>query len=197
MVPIYESDVAEERWSEAEWKHYELWEKVEVRLRRQRRLWIIGTVIVFLLLSSVPIVLDQRPRWAAFFATRILAQEINGLKRGAALSGQAHRLRFTASPSLEYVVETAARCSSGEWTRIAQRSIPGGDRLVLVGAEEARSLGYSEFVTSLCYDPFDGATQVASAVGFGIAPVNDLTSGRTDRVSLLVLTGQSAEQSFD
>ena len=34
MVPIYESDVAEERWSKSEWNHYELWEKVEQRVRR-------------------------------------------------------------------------------------------------------------------------------------------------------------------
>lgn len=209
MVPIYESDVApehKERWSEAEWKHYELWEKVELRLKRQRRLWILSTVFVFLLLSSVPIVLDQRPRWSAVSATRSLAQEINGLKRGAGLSGKAHRIRFIAPPALQYVVETAPSCGSGQWAVTAERSLAGSGRLELITEEQGRSLGYGSLLSSICYDPLNGATwgigsnpssARISAAGFGVAPVNDLTNGRTDRISFLVLTGPSAETVFD
>lgn len=50
MVPIYDSDVAEERWSKAEWRNYELWEKLEQRQIRKKRLWIMATILVFLMI---------------------------------------------------------------------------------------------------------------------------------------------------
>ena len=50
MVPIHDTDVAEERWSQAEWENYELWEKVELKLKRKKQLWILATFLVFLAL---------------------------------------------------------------------------------------------------------------------------------------------------
>src|SRR5262245_34313847 len=102
MVPIHDTDVASERWSKAEWEHYELWEKIEQRYRRRRRLWILGTVAVFVALSSIPVIMDRWPHWASVTASRKLASEINALKRDASIEHQAFRLRFEGKGALSY-----------------------------------------------------------------------------------------------
>src|SRR5947209_6501404 len=118
MAPIYESDVAEERWSKTEWNHYELWEKVEQRIRRYNRLWIAATVLVFLLLSSVPIVIDQYPRWTALAATRRLGQEIANMKRESAMTHVPYRIRFVQSgeTGAEFQVEKLEKCGQATGT---------------------------------------------------------------------------------
>lgn len=204
MAPIYESDVAEERYSKAEWNHYELWEKVEVRLRRIRRLWIAGTVVLFLLLSAVPIVMDLRPKWRSLLAVRELAVQINSLKREASLTRYAYRIVFSSAGNLTYTVERAESCQRpGVMVRTG----------VLLGPKQAISLSLLDkdagsapelnlpgLVRSFCYDPMSGADFVPgglSAAGFAVIPVNDLTGQRFDRLSLLVLSGPSAELSFE
>src|SRR5437868_6887859 len=110
MVPVHDTDIAAERWSKAEWQHYELWEKIEIRLRRRKWLWITATVSVFMGLSSIPIVLDRSPKWLTLRLSRKLAQEINWMKREAGIEQRAFRLRFVSGTTLSYVVETSAHC---------------------------------------------------------------------------------------
>ncbi len=203
MVPIYDSDLAEERYSKDEWSQYELWEKVENRLRRRRRLWIAGACLGFLCLSSIPIVIERAPKWASLSATRRLAEEINAIKIEASLSHAAYRIRFQGSGRLDYAVEKLANCSSGGGETVRSGSLMNGPReseYALVGPEAGKRLGIDGFVESICYDYLSGSDVVLSGeglAGFGVAPVNDLTGDRTDRLAVLLVSGPSAEVTFE
>jgi hypothetical protein len=213
MVPIYDSDIAEERWSEAEWSHYELWERVEQRIRKHNRIWIGATVVVFLLLSSVPIVIEQRPKWQSLSAVRRLGQEINQIKRESALSREAYRIRFEGGGSLSYVVEVGSHCSSGGGNQANSEVAPvfrplrTGSLLksdvasfALLAREQGNQLNVPGLLESFCYDPLTGSSTSAggeSIAGFAVAPVNDLATGRIDRLSVILLSGPSVDISFE
>ena len=201
MVPIHDTDLAEERWSKAEWSNYELWEKIEVRLRRMRRLWIAATIVVFLMLSSVPIVMDRAPKWRALRFSRKLAQEINWLKREAGTEQRPYRIQFKKDGSLDYAIEKLQKCGDPSGVSVKNSSLnAGAGGFVLLSAVRGSELGIPGLVDSFCYDPLQGSdatTKGEGLVGFGILPVNDLTAQRTDRLSVLLLRGQSAEISFD
>jgi hypothetical protein len=214
MAPVHETDIASERWSKAEWSHYELWEKLELKLRRRKLIWISATVAVFLALSSVPIILDRAPKWTAMSISRRLAQVINGMKSEASLKHQAHRIRFAADGSLGYEIERVSSCSAtqaeagakgmamakgSEVVRLGSLD-PGGNRepFVLLSPEQAPAFQIPGIVSSFCYDPYAGAVTDGSAlVGFGILSAKDLTERRPDRLSVLLIQGASAELSFD
>jgi hypothetical protein len=205
MVPIYESDVAEERWSKTEWNHYELWEKVEQRIRRHNRLWIAATVLVFLLLSSVPIVMDQYPRWTALAATRRLGQEIEHMKRDAAMAHVPFRLRFipSAESGVQFQVEKLEKCSQPVGTVVRTGSLVSaaqGMKFQFLTRQMGESLSIPGLLEDFCYDPLQGsdpAVRGDSVAGFAIAPVKDLADHRADRIAVLLLVGPSAELSFD
>jgi hypothetical protein len=205
MVPIYESDVAEERWSKTEWNHYELWEKVEQRIRRYNRLWIAATAFVFLLLSSVPIVMEQYPHWTALAATRRLGQEIDHMKKDAAMAHVPFRIRFLMSEDngVAYQVEKVEQCTSPSGTIVrtgALVSVSEVSKYRLLTRQMGESLNIPGLLEEYCYDPLKGsgpAAQGDNVSGFAIAPVKDLTDRRTDRIAVLLLTGPSAELSFE
>jgi hypothetical protein len=203
MAPIYDSDVAEERWSQSEWSRYELWEKVEHRLRRNKRFWVGLAVLIFLSISSLPVAMDQRPRWMALSIARELALEINRLKLEASLTHQAYRIRFDGSGSLEYVVSKAENCGSSSFQETRKGTLAAGkkvDSFLLLNEQKAGEAGIPGVVTELCYDPLQGSspsTLGKESVGFAIAPANDLTARRFDRLAILLVSGPSAEVSFD
>lgn len=213
MAPIYESDVAEKRWSESEWNHYEFWERVELRLKRNQRLWIAAAVIVFLGISSIPVVIDQRPRWASLAMSRYLAQELNRMKREASLEHSAFRIRFLGNGSLDYVVEKSESCQSSTVLKVREKSLlsrtapllsqdanQAAPAFALLSSENGDSAGVPGLVTEFCYDPLQGSYPFVVGkpqIGFGIAPAHDLSAGRFDRLSVLLVSGASAELSFD
>jgi hypothetical protein len=220
MVPIYDSDLAEDRWSKAEWSHYELWEKVDQRIRKHKRLWIAATVLVFILLSSIPVIIEQRPKWRSLSAARKLGQEINWMKSEAAIHHSAYRIRFEGTGSLRYEVETADHCGNrGNRAAMANgmgsvtgdpaafKSVRSGSLLasgdesfVLLSREQGQRLNIPQLLESYCYDPLQGGQAEGSAddiAAFAIIPVNDLSVGRMDRLSVLLLSGASAELSFE
>ena len=203
MVPIHDTDIAVERWNRAEWQHYELWERLELKLRKRRRLWILGTIILFLLLSSIPIVQDQAPAWKSLSASRRLAQEINWVKRNAGVNHHAYRLRFTDFGTLDYVIEQANGCSDLQGVPVRNGSLmKESDRgqFVLIDPAQGQNMGIPGLVTEFCYDFLSGSGAILegkSLVGFAILPAKDLTDRRMDRVSTLLLSGPSAEISFE
>lgn len=203
MVPIHDTDVAEERWSKAEWENYELWEKVELRLRRHRRLWILGTLFLFVVLSAVPIVLDRWPKWATRAVIVKLAYEINQMKRDAGTNRSAYRLRFIQQKSLSYKIEKIPDCSTeqGEVVKSGSFEIQQfGYSFSWINPSQGQELGIPGLANEFCYDYLAGNGAVLkglSIIGLGIIPDNDLTEKRTDRLSILVLSGPSAEISFD
>jgi hypothetical protein len=198
-MPILESDLSPERspdpsgnrWSKAEWSHFELWEKVEQRLRRRRLLWVAAAVVAFLLLSAVPAVLELLPRWRAQGAAHLLAREIGWMKRQASVEGRAYRIGVDDDGGFR--VESAPSCQAGDGDWAAARSPP----------ERGGELGAPGLVRGVCYDPRSGAASSSgplaaeSLFAFAIAPVRDLAEGRLDRASVLVVRGPSAEISMD
>jgi hypothetical protein len=201
MVPIYDTDVAEDRYSKTQWNSYELWEKVEVRLRRRKYLWIAATAVVFIALSAVPIVVDRWPKWQALSAVRSLAQEINRLKRDASVERVAYRVRFSGEGGLAYSVERASSCSSVDVTSVRSGVLPlPAAGFALMTREQGGTFGVLGLVESLCYDFLAGSDAVLrgeSVVGFGVLPVNDLTDARIDRLAILTAAGPSAEIGFE
>jgi hypothetical protein len=198
MVPIYDSDLAEDRWSKAEWNHYELWEKVEQRARRKDRLWIAATAVVFLLLSSVPILIDQKPKWETLSALRNLGQQLNWIKRQASIHRDAFRIRFAGDGSSNYRIEELKDCSQNSGPLIREGSLRSSEYVFLTRAR-GESLGIPGILQEFCYDGFTGSAvykQGESVAGFGMLPVIDLHS-RMDRLSLLLVTGPSGEISFE
>jgi hypothetical protein len=200
MVPIYESDVAEQRWSQAEWEHYELWERVENRLRRKKQLWILATALVFLALSSIPIVMDRAPKWQALSVSRRLAQKIGAMKRMSALEHVAFRVRLRGADGIiSYEIQKGAHCSDPVFTPVESGELVGED-LALLDHAQARAFGVPGAIEEFCYDPYRGsdvASRGEAETAFAILPVKDLTSLRTDRIALLLLSGDSAEISFE
>jgi hypothetical protein len=203
MVPIHESDVAENRWKDSEWSAYELWEKVEVKLRNRRK-WIISfTILLFLVLSSLPLIQDRKAKWEGLSVMRKLAIGINETKVEASRLDHPLRVELVQNEDgIFYRVLKVSDCGAvGE--EVSHRRI--------LDQEESKSfkildskLGYDlsipGIVQQLCYHPIDGNSVLPDSLptqAFGILPVKDLTDRRTDRASFVYLTGNSAEISFD
>lgn len=200
MVPIYDTDVAEERWSQSEWEHYELWEKVELRIRRQKRFWILAACIIFISLFAIPVVGDRRPKWESLSIVRQLAKELSVIKREAAIEHSAYRIRFIDDQTLSYVIERSSSCSlSGSAVRSGKLVSEAGI-FVLLNKEKGDEAGIPGLIKEFCYDSLSGSEPTSfghSVTGFGVIPVKDLTNKRFDRLSLLLLSGASAELSFE
>ena len=203
MVPIHDTDIAESRWTKAEWENYELWEKVETRVRRRKRLWISGTVVLFLAISSVPIIRDRFPKWKSLNYTRRLAQEINRVKREANTDHVAYQIRFEGDGSLGYQIEKLTSCDSSQATFVRSGVLSNSNNathFAVISAKRGNDLGVPGLAERFCYDPLkgsDAANLGGGLLGFGIGPVKDLTEGRIDRISVLLLSGPVAEVSFD
>lgn len=204
MVPLHETDLAEERWSKVEWENYELWEKVELRLKRQRRLWILFTLLLFLVFSSIPIVMDRWPKWRTRAIARKLAQELNNLKREAGTRHAAHRLRFISEEKLDFIVEKVDSCDSKSaefaWSGSLRDEKDSENQYYWLSPEKGQSLGIPGLMKQFCYDPLVGyelGKNEGEFTGFGFIAAKDLTENRQDRISILLLSGQSAEISFD
>lgn len=203
MVPIHDTDLSQERWSQADWENYELWEKVEQRLKRRKRLWILGTVCIFLILSSIPIIMDRGLKWKTRALARHLALEINRVKKEASIGQKAMRFRFVDENSMSFVIESVSDCTAknGEVIRAASlEKVNQHGKYRWLSHKRGLEYGIPGLTHEFCYDPFLGSAVVKegeSLVGFGIIPVNDLTEKRMDRLTLLLLSGVSAEISFD
>lgn len=203
MAPIHDTDVAEERWSKSEWENYELWEKVEIRLKRNKRFWIFVTLMVFLILSAIPIAIDRWPKWITRSISRHMASEINLIKREAGVNRAAYRLKMVGEGRLSYVIERLPNCSvpQGEVVRtgsLEKESFRGN--YTWVSSTQAVELGVPGLTHEFCYDYLlgsDVASKSDAMVGMGFIPVKDLAEKRIDRLSILLFSGSSAEISFD
>lgn len=205
MVPIHDSDIAEERYAAAEWQHYELWEKIEVKLKRRKNLWIAATLLVFLILSAVPIWIDRWPKWTSLRAARRLGEKINELKRLSGTENQAFLLAFLPDHKLSYTISKVSSCIApvlpGAVVRTGSLlSKSELDDYILLSHQAGMEMGIPGLVESICYDPLAGSlvtSQPEALSGFAVIPVKDLTDHRSDRISLLTFRGPSAEISFE
>lgn len=203
MAPIYDTDIAQSRWDTADWENYELWEKVAHRHRRHRRNWIATTAVVFVLLSSIPIVMDRWDKWSTLAASRRLALEINRLKRDAGIEHAAYRLRFVEGGALEYRIEKATSCSDPQPVVSRTGRLFEGTAFssyLLMSSAMGTEAGIPGLIQDFCYDYLSGSDTVLKGetiAGFGIAPVKDLAEKRLDRISILLVSGPSAMPVFD
>jgi len=203
MVPLHESDLAQDGWSKVEWENYELWEKVEVRLRRKKHLWVFVTLILFFALSSVPIVIDRWPKWTTRTIVRHLAQELNWVKREAGVHHAAYRLKLLSEGKFDFVVERLVNCDAAHGEEVKTGLLTNGrnaDHYSWITSIRGVELGIPGLVSEFCYDPLDGNSALRKGdvlAGFAVTPVRDLTEKRIDRITVLLLSGTNAEISFD
>lgn len=205
MVPIYETDLIDEKEpSPADWRNYELWEKIELRQKRVQRLWILATILVFTVLLSVPTVLSSRDQWRAQALTRQLAQKLVEIKTQAATQRMPHLITFAADGSLHFSVEVVAQCpdpnSAKSPLRYDQVLKGEVDGFRLLNRSEGDALGIPGLIQSFCYNPILGPSLLSApeeVMGFGVVSVKDLTERQAERVSILLLKGESAEISFN
>jgi hypothetical protein len=207
MAPIHRSDVDSERWSQDEWRNFELWEKLERLNLRRRRFWILGALLGMILLSSVPVVIDRSPKWKTLAAARRLAVQLNAVKREAAIEHVPYRLRFEGGGSTRYVVERVSSCDSahrgGDDFGVALwqgELAKDAGSLALIAPEEGTRFGLQGLLREFCYDPLHGSAQTPATgqvAGFAIAPVKDLSSTELGRASVVLLEGALAEVTFN
>lgn len=205
MVPVHESDVAENRWKESEWRQFELWERIELRLRRKKTWTILAVVVVFIAILSISVFQDRMPKWRALKATRMLAVRANQMKVDAASLGVPLRLRIENSVTGPlFVIERVASCQESaagipqEWGRgPVFRRTEVGELYTVLSPEIAREVGLERVSQSLCYDPTppEAVSELVQAVG--ILSVKDLAERRLDRASFLNFSGLFADIDFD
>jgi hypothetical protein len=213
MVPIHDTDVAEKRWSDDEWRQFELWEKTELRLKLRRRRWVVVTGIVFMTLASVPIMMERWPKWAGLHAVRKIAGEVNRLRRDAILESKAYRLNLNSEPGLGFRVQRAESCTADEsaWVQVRQGSIMTSRfgkvlarQLRVLDSEAGRTMGLDRLVTQVCLDAGGEASGAGAPVdtitrtrGIAVMREADRLESRMDRVSVVLLTEPSSEVDFE
>lgn len=202
MAPTYEHDGAEERFKSSEWINYELWERIQVRIRKKKLLWIFLAFLLFILLSSIPIMIDRWPKWVSIRAARELASTLNQVKTLAAAEGKAARLRFLTGADgtlLDYVIEESTTCQSTQWKehvkgQLLSAKYRGG--YTVLTPEQGLTLNIPRLITAFCYESISEPL-IGPMSGFAVTSVKDLTSLRVDRSSVVLLSGTYAEISFD
>lgn len=205
MVPIYDSDLADKRWEEKRWENYEFWEDIEARERSVRRRWIAGAVALFLVFSSIAVSIVRFPKWRGIRLARELALSLNQMKREASFSSRAVRVSFVNQDGLRLIVEGAERCDSDHWEALRETTFDGGEGFRFLESAESERFGFSTIVDRVCYDPFHGARMETKKTplstdesqGIVILPAKDLTSGESERLTVVGLHGTTAEISFE
>jgi hypothetical protein len=206
MVPIYETDLTRERNRPSDWDHYELWEAVELRERKRRLMWILGTLLVSLSLTAIPVISESRSHWVANKLARELAQQVNVVKHRAILSRSPQRIVFDPSGKLRFRMESVTQCESSPATtaqdeyplQLKSADNPESFRLVL--PDQAQSFGLARVIQEFCFDPIHPDSRLSDEqkpLGFALGSVKDLSENHIDSLSVVLIRGPSAEISFN
>lgn len=185
-MPIYDSDVAAERFANDQWRTTEFWEKVRARESLKRRMWILAIGTLVILLSGIPVTWERRPKWATWTAARQLATQIQSMHREAAQRHTALRLILKG---MAYEVVELANCDATQGMLLRQGTLlpePLAADFQWITGIEAERLGFRPLADSICYDPrVASASGDAVATAFVVAPKSDLaqTAPRHDRFS--------------
>jgi len=202
LVPIHESDLAENRWKDDEWRQFELWERIELRLRKKRGWIILGACFIFISILAAPVISDRLPKWRALHAMRALAVHANQMKVDAASLGVPLRLRIENSAEGPlYLIERVDRCDSPSqikvWGGGTIFSEPSrGSQFSIFDPKDAGSEGLERVTTAVCYDPLS-VEEAKPVQALGILTVKDLAERRLDRIAFLNFSGLFAEIDFD
>jgi hypothetical protein len=182
---------------EEEWRNFELYEKVRVREHRKRFFFIALAILIFFGLCSVPVFEERLPKWRSLEAAQELSVEIEKLKTLAIHEQKPIRLRFLEGGKFRF--EVISQCDSQEILRVAKEANwPDADgALKVLSHEEARAMSLVLASDELCFDPVFGVDGMKTKKVLIIAPVKDLSEGRLDRASYVVLEGESAKISIN
>ncbi len=207
MAPIHDTDLAKDRWSKQEWRNFELWEKVENRLLKKKRLFIVFTAIIVILISSIPVLMDRNLKWNGLSILRQLGEEISMLKKDAAIQKKSYLLTFFSKPKLSAKIQTLDRCSDRNelHTERTFNLVADGQDLkhVFLDPRRADQLDLPGMVNEVCIDYLSGIyfdqkiSGQIQTLAVGLVPVKDLTENRLDRVSILIIRGKNGEISFN
>lgn len=201
MAPIHDTDVAEERWQQEQWRTFELWEKIALRLRKKKRLWVVLAILVFLGISAIPTLWDRVPFWAARRHAVAIGLLMNELKVLAATEHRSFELVFPSPGALRYQILRREYCTHSH-SETVREGVLGGDpepEFALLTRVQAESMGIPGVIERICVSPLSGAKFERGdqgLAGFAVAPVTDLTSGRSDRVAVALVQGENAETTF-
>ena len=203
MAPLHDTDLAENRWTQAEWNDFELWEKLEARQKKIRKQWIVLTAVLFCLLSSVPIVMDQWARWSAINSARQLGQLIDQVKVTSISEKSAYQVRVEQVAPPTVLVEKITQCGPGGSVMSSERQVLQtrwpwySTRLLTPQDHRALNLTYSSEV--FCFDRLTGHSQATSAFVFVAEKdlsATGLTDDLKDRLGVLILEGAEAQVQF-
>jgi hypothetical protein len=182
---------------EEEWRNFELYEKVRVREHRKRFFFIALTAILFLGLCSVPVFEERLPKWQSLRAASALSVELEHLKTLSIQEKKPVRMRFLASGAFQ--IEVLDQCNSDSVRKIAEVGTWPDEEgsLKVLSAEEAKTFSLKLANDVICFDPVFGLDGVKTKRVLVIAPVKDLSEGRLDRASYVILEGESAKISIN
>lgn len=203
MVPIHDTDLADERWKQGEWKHYEFWEEVETRFKRKKKLWIVIVLVLFFILSAYPVVQERIPKWRALRAARELARTMSLLRRQAIVEKAIFRLRFPDPTQPRYIIEKLRSCQDVSGP-VVQKGLLIDEiflsQLAIMNHEMGQQFGFNKLIEQYCFDPLRGNSTFPlelEEAGFAFIPVKDLAKGRSDRIAVLLLQGYRSEITFN
>ncbi len=183
---------------EVQWRDFELYEQVRIRQNRKRFLILGSALILFLSLCAVPVVKERLPKWRSLRAAREISTELERVKTLSIQEKRPVRLKFIGGG--QYRVEVLERCGGGPVVRELE---PGTwtlrpEELVILSRADAAKYSLGLATDEVCFDPvfgLDMSQAVRSVVV--VVPVNDLTVGRLDRASYVILDGESAKISIN
>jgi hypothetical protein len=205
LAPIHDTDLAEERYHQASWENFELWEKIEQRQRKRRRLLILFTFVLFLVLAAVPPLKDRLPKWKSLAAARKLGEIVSKLKKDASIEKMAYRIRVSDSDArhLAYSIEKANTCTDTQWTSVSAGTLlseKDSPQFMTLTTAQGVQNDIPGLTQEFCYDAHQGSNSASdeeSIQAVGFVPVQDLSENRKDRISLLAITGKSGVLSFE
>jgi hypothetical protein len=182
---------------EEEWRNFELYEKVRIREHRKRFLLVALTTFLFFGLCSVPVFEERLPKWKSLQAAQRLSVELEKLKTLSIHERKPVRIRFLENGKFQ--LEMLAQCQSTEVLRVAvEGNWPDSQgELKILSTEEAQKMQLKLAIDQLCFDPVFGLDGVKTKKVLIIAPVKDLSEGRLDRASYVILEGESAKISIN
>jgi hypothetical protein len=182
---------------EEEWRNYELHEKVRIRDQKKRFWTITLAVSLFLGLCAVPVVRERLPKWRGLDAARVISLSIEAMKTRAIREKKPLRIRFTGEGT--YRIEVLNDCKDQSPLRFDADS-PWPDRggaLRVLSRADLEKFSIGQGVESICFDPVFGLAGGESRQVLVVVPVKDLSEGRLDRASYVLIEGESAKISIN
>lgn len=189
MAPVFDTDVDQDQLE------IEFWEKVKTRVAYRKRLWIILTGVLFVILSTVPVWMDRAPKWRGQDVLRKVAESLQTELTASAVDKGIRRFRWEPEGVLS--VARVSRCDDAN-VLVESRIAFELEGLQVLDQQTAEGLGIPGVMDEFCYDPVRGPNyQRDRPWAFGVIPVKDVAEARLDRISLLFLQGDTVQIEFD